>query len=193
MFKTLGPVPCTLKNYEFIINGKWTDSVVSKRLACTNTLAWTNKHTNLLWSLHIMNLPGAQKLNIKVVWPKFSTSSKAVLQNVYNSWLVQTRPSLDLKTRSKFCPVSLSLSMESIMFLQCRSLVEKAFQSLTLQPKGQRRSYNVATWTNCSSCGARVGQFFCVFATIWQLVADRVQDPDRLFRVFEIVKVDRFL
>ncbi len=57
---------------------------------------------------------GAQKLtgeNLKVVWAKFSTLSLAVLQNVYNSLPIQTWPSLDLKTRPRFCPVSLSLSM----------------------------------------------------------------------------------
>jgi hypothetical protein len=57
---------------------------------------------------------GAQKLtgeNLKVVWAEFSTLSQAVLQNVYNSRPVQTRPSLDLKTRPTICPVSLSLSM----------------------------------------------------------------------------------
>jgi hypothetical protein len=59
-------------------------------------------------------MQGALKLseeNLKVVWTKFSTLSLAVLQNVYNSWPVQTRLSLDLKTRPRFCPVSSSLSI----------------------------------------------------------------------------------
>ncbi len=59
-------------------------------------------------------MQGALKLsgeNLKVVWAKFSTLSYAVLQNVYNSWPIQTRLSLDLKTRPRFCPVSSSLSI----------------------------------------------------------------------------------
>ncbi len=44
--------------------------------------------------------------NLKVVWAEFSTLSWAVLQNVYNSWPVQAWPSLDLKTRPRFRPVS---------------------------------------------------------------------------------------
>jgi hypothetical protein len=57
---------------------------------------------------------GARKLrreNLKVVWAEFSTLSKAVLQNVYNLWAIQTRLSLDLKTRPRYRPYSLSLSM----------------------------------------------------------------------------------
>ncbi len=62
-------------------------------------------------------LHGARKVtgdNLKVVWAEFSTLSLAVLQNVYNPWPVQTRLSLDLKTRSRFRSVSLSLPMFSI-------------------------------------------------------------------------------
>jgi hypothetical protein len=50
--------------------------------------------------------------NLKVVWAEFSTLSWAVLQNVHNTSPIQTRPSLDLKTRPRFHPVSLSLSMD---------------------------------------------------------------------------------
>ncbi len=55
--------------------------------------------------------------NLKVVLAEFSTLSKAVLQNVYNPWPVQTRPSLDLKAQSRFRPVSLSLSMALLLLL----------------------------------------------------------------------------
>ncbi len=55
--------------------------------------------------------------NLKVVLTEFSTLSKAVLQNVYNSWPVQTRPSLDLKAQPRFRPVSLSLSMALLLLL----------------------------------------------------------------------------
>ncbi len=57
---------------------------------------------------------GAQKLmgdNLKVVWAEFSTSSWAVLQNVYNLWPIQTQLSQELNTRPRFHHVSLSLSM----------------------------------------------------------------------------------
>jgi hypothetical protein len=56
--------------------------------------------------------------NLRVVWAEFSTLGLAVLQNVYNPWPVQIRPSLDLKTRPRFNPVSLRLSM--IVFNVCR-------------------------------------------------------------------------
>jgi hypothetical protein len=49
--------------------------------------------------------------NLKVVWAEVSTLRLAVLKNVYNSLSVQTWPSLDLKARLRFRPVSLSLSM----------------------------------------------------------------------------------
>ncbi len=48
---------------------------------------------------------GARKLtgeNLKVVLAKFSTLSQALLQDVYNSWAIQTWPSLGLKTRAGF-------------------------------------------------------------------------------------------
>jgi len=53
--------------------------------------------------------------NLKVILTEFSTLSKAVLQNVYNPWPVQTRPSLDLKTRPRFRPVSISSSMIDLL------------------------------------------------------------------------------
>ncbi len=40
---------------------------------------------------------------------------------MYNSWPIQTRPSLELKTLPRFCPVSLSLSMNHQIFLYGKS------------------------------------------------------------------------
>ncbi len=57
---------------------------------------------------------GARKLmgeNLKVVLDEFSTLSWAVLQNVYTSWPIQIRLSLELKNQPRFCAVSLSLSI----------------------------------------------------------------------------------
>jgi hypothetical protein len=64
-----------------------------------------------------MNQQGARKLtgeNLKVIWAEFSTLTLIVSQNVYNLWPIQTPPSLDLKTRTRLCPVSLSLSMDKL-------------------------------------------------------------------------------
>jgi hypothetical protein len=57
---------------------------------------------------------GAQKLmgeNLKFVWDEFSTLSLAVLVMSVIARHSQARPCLELKTRPRFCPVSLSLSM----------------------------------------------------------------------------------
>ncbi len=55
--------------------------------------------------------------NLRVVWAEFSTLGLAVLQ-MYTIHGIQTRLSLDLKTRPRFHPVSLRLSMT--VFNVCR-------------------------------------------------------------------------
>jgi hypothetical protein len=56
-----------------------------------------------------------------------------VLQNVYNSWPMQTRLSLDLKTQPRFCPVSLSLSMLSPILRNARPIdIQSQCQFLTI-------------------------------------------------------------
>jgi hypothetical protein len=49
--------------------------------------------------------------NIEVVRDKFPTLSQAVFVLSVNAWHTQTCPGLELKTRPRFHPVSLSLSM----------------------------------------------------------------------------------
>ncbi len=57
---------------------------------------------------------------LKVVWAEFSTLSLAVLIMRATAWHRQTHPHAKLKTRPRFCPVSLSLSMTSRNFLRIR-------------------------------------------------------------------------
>jgi hypothetical protein len=55
---------------------------------------------------------GVQKLtgdNLKVVAAEFSTYSLAVFVMSVIAWHTHARPQLELKTRPRFCPVSLSL------------------------------------------------------------------------------------
>jgi hypothetical protein len=78
------------------------------------------------------NCSGGELESLKSVWAEFSILSWAVLQNVYSSWPIHTRPSLDLKTRPRFRPVSLSLSMVqantySVSVLQKVKKFEKVF------------------------------------------------------------------
>ncbi len=57
---------------------------------------------------------GVQKLTgdkLKVVWAKFSSSSKVVLVMSVTAWHTQERPHLELKTRPWIHHDSLSLSM----------------------------------------------------------------------------------
>jgi hypothetical protein len=53
--------------------------------------------------------------NLNVVWAEFSTLSQGVLQNVYNSWPLQTQLSQDVKSRPRFRSVSLSLSIARLV------------------------------------------------------------------------------
>jgi hypothetical protein len=77
---------------------------------------------------------GARKLtgeNLKVVWAEFSTLSEAVLQSVHGFWPIHTRPSLDLKARSRFRPVSLSLSMNKHYI--CENYGHRHYKMIRLQ------------------------------------------------------------
>jgi len=56
----------------------------------------------------MQNLTGE---SLKVVWTEFSTLSQAVFIVIAIPWHTQARPHLKVKTRPRFCPASLSLSM----------------------------------------------------------------------------------
>ncbi len=56
----------------------------------------------------MQNLTGE---SLKVVWTEFSTLSQAVFIVIAIQRHTQARPHLKVKTRPRFCPASLSLSM----------------------------------------------------------------------------------
>ncbi len=51
-------------------------------------------------------------VKIKCAWAEFSTLSWPVFVLSMIAWLRQERPHLELKVQPRFCPVSLSLSMD---------------------------------------------------------------------------------
>ncbi len=81
---------------------------------CKMMFKYHDKNSNLqVWSHYNCDhwAPKLKGNNLKVVCAEFSTLSWAVFVMSVIAWHTHASPHLELKTLSRFCPVTLSLSM----------------------------------------------------------------------------------